>query len=75
MVMILLAASKFMGVVFSSLGTPSFIARTLLSFNLPNWVFRDIYKGMMPFMGLQSIGVTLVYFFQPLSLWLPSVLF
>jgi len=150
MVMILLAASTFMGVVFSSLGTPSFIARTLLSFNLPNWVFLvgilmtcfilgwplewipivvviipiflpvlmemdinmiwfcmllavvlqtcwlsppvalsayyikgvmpqwellDIYKGMMPFMGLQCIGVAFVYFFPPLSLWLPGVLF
>ena len=39
MVMILLAASTFMGVVFSSLGTPTFIANTLLSWNLPPWVF------------------------------------
>jgi tripartite ATP-independent transporter DctM subunit len=39
MVMILLAASTFMGAVFSSMGTPKFIADTLLSFNLPPWVF------------------------------------
>ena len=39
MVMILLAASTFMGAVFSSMGTPKFIAETLLSFNLPPWVF------------------------------------
>lgn len=150
MVMILLAASTFMGVVFSTLGTPSFIAKTLLSFNLPSWVFLvgilivcfilgwplewipivvviipiflpvlmemeinmiwfcmllavvlqtcwlsppvalsayyikgvmpewellDIYKGMMPFMALQMVGVAVVYFFPPLSLWLPGVLF
>ena len=39
MVMVLLAASTFMGVVFSSMGTPAFIANTLLSWNLPPWVF------------------------------------
>lgn len=150
MVMILLAASTFMGVVFSSLGTPTFIANTLLSWNLPTWVFLagilmvcfilgwplewvpivvvivpiflpvimgldinmiwfcillavvlqtcwlsppvalsayyikgvmpewellDIYKGMMPFMGLQVVGVAVVYLFPPLSLWLPRLMF
>ena len=35
MVMILLAASTFMGSVFSALGTPAFIARTLLEWNIP----------------------------------------
>jgi tripartite ATP-independent transporter DctM subunit len=39
MVMILLAASTFMGAVFSSMGTPKFIAETLLSWNMPPWVF------------------------------------
>lgn len=39
MVMILLAASTFMGAVFSSMGTPKFIAEALLAFNLPPWVF------------------------------------
>lgn len=39
MVMILLAASTFMGAVFSSMGTPKFIADTLLSWNMPPWVF------------------------------------
>ncbi len=39
MVMILLAASTFMGAVFSSMGTPKLIADTLLSLNLPPWVF------------------------------------
>ncbi len=38
MVMILLAASTFMGVVFSWMGTPAFIANTLLSWNLAPWV-------------------------------------
>ena len=150
MVMILLAASTFMGVVFSSMGTPTFIANTLLSWDLPNWVFLvgilivcfilgwplewvpivvvivpiflpvimgmdinmlwfcillavvlqtcwlsppvalsayyikgimpewslfDIYKGMMPFMALQVVGVAVVYFFPQVALWLPHLLF
>lgn len=150
MVMILLAASTFMGVVFSSMGTPTFIAKTLLSWELPNWVFLvgiltacfvlgwplewipivvviipiflpvimemhlnmiwfcillavvlqtcwlsppvalsayyikgimpewelfDIYKGMMPFMGLQILGVALIYIFPQIVLWLPQLMF
>lgn len=150
MVMILLAASTFMGTVFSSMGTPIFIAKTLLSWNLPPWVFLfgilavcfilgwplewvpivvvivpiflpiitdlkidmiwfcillavtlqtcwlsppvalsayylkgvepswellDIYKGMMPFMGLQLLGVVMVYLFPQIVLWLPNLLF
>jgi tripartite ATP-independent transporter DctM subunit len=39
MVMILLAASTFMGVVFSALGTPRFIAETMLQWNFPPGVF------------------------------------
>jgi tripartite ATP-independent transporter DctM subunit len=35
MVMILLAASTFMGAVFSALGTPEYIANTLLAWNIP----------------------------------------
>ncbi len=35
MVMILLAASTFMGSVFSALGTPQYIAETLLSWHVP----------------------------------------
>ncbi|MCF8106730.1 MAG: TRAP transporter large permease subunit [Desulfohalobiaceae bacterium] len=150
MVMILLAASTFMGVVFSSMGTPAFIAETLLSWNLPSWLIvvgilavcfvlgwplewvpivvvivpvflpviyemelnmiwfsmllavvmqtcwlsppvalsayyikgimpdwqlLDIYKGMMPFMALQVVGVAVVYFFPQIVLWLPNLLF
>jgi tripartite ATP-independent transporter DctM subunit len=35
MVMILLMASNFLGAVFSSLGTPTFIAHTLVEWNIP----------------------------------------
>ena len=41
----------------------------------PSWELIDIYRGMMPFMALQCLGVTLVYFFPQIVLWLPNVLF
>jgi tripartite ATP-independent transporter DctM subunit len=150
MVMILLGASTFMGAVFSSMGTPKFIATSLLALNLPSWVFvvgilivcfilgwplewvpivvvivpvflpilidlhinmiwfaivlavtlqtcwlsppvalsayylkgvepswelLDIYKGMMPFMVIQMLGVAIIYFFPEVVLWLPKLLF
>ena len=42
---------------------------------MPEWELMDIYKGMMPFMALQVVGVALVYLFPQLSLWLPKLLF
>jgi len=150
MVMILLAASTFMGAVFSSMGTPKFIAQSLLALNLPPWIFVvgilivafilgwplewvpivvviipiflpiltgihtdmvwfgiilavtlqscwisppvalsayylkaimpeweliDIYKGMMPYMLLQAIAVTMLVVFPGIATWLPKVLF
>ena len=150
MVMILLAASTFMGVVFSALGTPKLIADTLLAFDVSPWVFIagilivsfilgwplewvpivvviipiflpilegvnvdmlwfsivlavtlqtcwlsppvalsayylkaimpewdlfDIYKGMMPFMGVQFVAVALICVFPQIALWLPTLIF
>jgi tripartite ATP-independent transporter DctM subunit len=150
MVMVLLAASTFMGVVFSALGTPRFIADSLLAWGLPmgvllmgllvvcfilgwplewvpivvvivpiflpiltelkvdmiwfsillavtlqscwlsppvalsayylkgimpEWELWEIYKGMLPFMGLQAVAVALLYAFPQIALWLPNVLF
>jgi tripartite ATP-independent transporter DctM subunit len=34
----------------------------------------DIFKGVIPFIGLQLIGLTLVLFFPQISLWLPSLM-
>jgi TRAP-type mannitol/chloroaromatic compound transport system permease large subunit len=150
MVMVLLAASTFMGVVFSALGTPKFIADSLIAWGLPvgvmlagllvvcfilgwplewvpivvvivpiflpilaelkvdmiwfsillavtlqscwlsppvalsayylkgimpEWQLWDIYKGMLPFMGLQAVAVALLYAFPQITLWLPNMLF
>jgi tripartite ATP-independent transporter DctM subunit len=41
----------------------------------PDWDLKDIYAGMMEFMGLQVVGLILVLVFPALALWLPGVLF
>jgi TRAP-type mannitol/chloroaromatic compound transport system permease large subunit len=41
----------------------------------PSWELIDIYRGMMPFMAIQMLGVSLVYFFPQIVLWLPKLLF
>jgi tripartite ATP-independent transporter DctM subunit len=150
MVMILLAASTFMGSVFSALGTPAFIAKTLLAWDIPPtflilsilatcfvlgwplewvpivviivpifmpilqamkvdmvwfsillavtlqtcwlsppvalsayylkgvmpaWNLADIYKGMLPFMGLQWLAVIVLYSFPEIILVIPNMMF
>jgi tripartite ATP-independent transporter DctM subunit len=150
MILVLVAASNFFGSVFSRLGTPTYIAESLLTFDLPptvflllvlllifllgwplewvpivvvilpiflplvkelgfdliwfgtlvavtlqtawlsppvalsayflkgvvpDWDLKDIYIGMIQFMVLQLVGVTLLIMFPQIVLWLPSVLF
>jgi tripartite ATP-independent transporter DctM subunit len=41
----------------------------------PSVLLSDIYWGMLPFMGLQAIGLVLVYVLPQLAGWLPGVLF
>ncbi|MGR3762143.1 TRAP transporter large permease [Roseobacteraceae bacterium NS-SX3] len=36
---------------------------------------RHIYKGVVPFIGLQALGVLLVWLIPPLATWLPSAIF
>ena len=35
---------------------------------------RDIYLGVIPFVGLQLVGLALVYFFPQIALWLPKAI-
>ncbi|MGD8780660.1 MAG: TRAP transporter large permease subunit [Ignavibacteria bacterium] len=35
---------------------------------------KDIYKGVIPYVGIQLIGLFLVIFFPELALWLPKIL-
>ncbi|MCC7327794.1 MAG: TRAP transporter large permease subunit [Burkholderiales bacterium] len=42
---------------------------------MPKWDLLDIYKGMMPFMGLQWLAVLILYFFPEIILALPNMMF
>jgi len=35
----------------------------------------QIYRGVIPFIGLQAVGVTLIWFVPQLATWLPGVMF
>lgn len=39
----------------------------------PEIKITDIYKGVLPFIALQVLAVTLVFFWEPLVLWLPEM--
>jgi tripartite ATP-independent transporter DctM subunit len=41
----------------------------------PGVTISHIYKGVIPFVVLQIIGVALVLAFKPLALWLPGLIF
>ena len=150
MILFLVAASNFFGAVFSRLGTPQFIAESLLTFNfsptlflifllvvifilgwplewvpivvivlpiflplieelnfdliwfctlvavtlqtawlsppvalsayflkgvVPEWDLKDIYIGMVQFMGLQLIGAAMLIAFPAIALWLPNLIY
>ncbi|MCC5972005.1 MAG: TRAP transporter large permease subunit [Pararhodobacter sp.] len=36
---------------------------------------RDIYKGVAPFVGLQLLGLFLVFWFAPIATWLPNEMY
>jgi TRAP-type mannitol/chloroaromatic compound transport system permease large subunit len=41
----------------------------------PHVTLNQIFLGMLPFMGLQVLGVVLLYAFPAIGLWLPGVLY
>ncbi|MDO8439569.1 MAG: TRAP transporter large permease subunit, partial [Telluria sp.] len=41
----------------------------------PHVTLNQIFLGMLPFMGLQVIGIILLYTFPAIGLWLPEVLY
>jgi|TARA_B100000929_G_scaffold96806_1_gene75923 tripartite ATP-independent transporter DctM subunit len=41
----------------------------------PDWDLKDIYKGMMQFMCIQVVGLTLIILFPQIALWLPNYLY
>ena len=42
---------------------------------IPDWDLKDIYLGMMQFMVIQLIGLSLIIAFPALALWLPGYIY
>ena len=66
MVMILLMASTFLGSVFSALGTPSFIAQTLVSWNVPPTLLILAILGVCFLLGWPLEWVPIVVIIVPI---------
>jgi TRAP-type mannitol/chloroaromatic compound transport system permease large subunit/TRAP-type mannitol/chloroaromatic compound transport system permease small subunit len=56
------------------LSPPVALSAYFLKGVVPNWDLKDIYLGMMQFMVVQLIGLTLLFIFPQLVLWLPKYL-
>ena len=41
----------------------------------PEYTIGDIYRGIVPFVGLQLVGLLLLVFFPEIITWLPSIFF
>jgi TRAP-type mannitol/chloroaromatic compound transport system permease large subunit len=57
------------------LSPPVAMAAYYLRAVAPQWQLGWIYRGMLDFMGLQVIGLVLVFMFPAIALWLPNLLF
>ncbi len=40
----------------------------------PEVGIRDIYKGVLPFIGLQALALVLLFFYPAIALWLPKAI-
>jgi TRAP-type mannitol/chloroaromatic compound transport system permease large subunit len=56
------------------LSPPVALSAYFLKGVVPNWDLKDIYLGMMQFMGIQLVGLILLLLFPQLVLWLPKVM-
>ena len=56
------------------LSPPVALSAYFLKGVVPDWDLKDIYLGMMQFMGIQLIGLILLFLFPQLVLWLPKVM-
>jgi tripartite ATP-independent transporter DctM subunit len=57
------------------LSPPVALSAYFLKGVVPEWDLKDIYYGMMQFMGIQMIGLLLIIFFPQIALWLPGVIY
>ncbi len=56
------------------LSPPVALSAYFLKGVVPEWDLKDIYLGMMQFMVIQLIGLTLIFIFPEVALWLPEYL-
>lgn len=57
------------------LSPPVALSAYFLKGVVPEWDLRDIYLGMMQFMVIQLIGLTLIFVFPQIVLWLPNYIY
>lgn len=57
------------------LSPPVALSAYFLKGVVPEWGLKDIYLGMLQFMGLQVIGLGVLLAFPALATWLPQYLF
>ncbi len=57
------------------LSPPVALSAYFLKGVVPEWDLKDIYFGMMQFMVLQLVGLTLIILFPQLVLWLPNLIY
>ena len=57
------------------LSPPVALSAYFLKGVVPEWDLKDIYFGMMQFMVLQLIGLTLIITFPQIALWLPTYIY
>ena len=57
------------------LSPPVALSAYFLKGVVPEWDLKDIYIGMMQFMVIQLIGLTLIFIFPEIALWLPAYIY
>jgi tripartite ATP-independent transporter DctM subunit len=57
------------------LSPPVALSAYFLKGVVPEWDLKDIYLGMMQFMGIQVFGLLMIIFFPQIALWLPGVIY
>jgi tripartite ATP-independent transporter DctM subunit len=57
------------------LSPPVALSAYFLKGVVPDWPLKDIYLGMIQFMGLQVLGLALLILFPAIATWLPQQLF
>ncbi|MDB3864307.1 TRAP transporter large permease subunit [Candidatus Pelagibacter sp.] len=57
------------------LSPPVALSAYFLKGVVPEWELKDIYLGMMQFMGIQVLGLILIIIFPQIALWLPSIMY